>query len=107
MLLFKEKEKIMPIDFNSHVNFLNTYNKPVQSNLVQQTHISSQPVKDTFTKSVQTSDKSVGKDFEGLKLNASLSAPLKKQVRKLFCIQLQTKTEQVLICQHSGLQLLL
>ena len=68
----------MPIDFNSHVNFLNTYNKPVQSNLVQQTHISSQPVKDTFTKSVQTSDKSVGKDFEGIKIERKSFGTIKK-----------------------------
>ena len=68
----------MPIDFNSHVNFLNSYNKPVQSNLIQQALISSKPVKDTFTKSVQTSDGNFDKDYEGIKIERKSFGTIKK-----------------------------
>lgn len=57
---------------------MNSYNKPVQSNLIQQALISSKPVKDTFTKSVQTSDGNFDKDYEGIKIERKSFGTIKK-----------------------------
>lgn len=42
----------MPVDFNSHIYFVNN-NRPFLQNLVNSAYIVNQPVKDTFIKSVQ------------------------------------------------------
>lgn len=42
----------MPVDFNSHIYFVNN-NRPFLQNLVNSVYIVNQPVKDTFIKSVQ------------------------------------------------------
>lgn len=42
----------MPVDFNSHIYFVNN-NRPFLQNVVNSNYISSQPVKDIFLKSVQ------------------------------------------------------
>lgn len=46
----------MPIDFNSHIYFVNN-NRPFLQNVVNSNYIANQPVKDTFVKSV--SDNSI------------------------------------------------
>lgn len=42
----------MPIDFNSHIYFVNN-NRPFLQNLVNSNYIAKQPLKDTFVKSIQ------------------------------------------------------
>lgn len=75
----------MPIDFNSHIYFVNN-NRPFLQNVVNSNYIANQPVKDTFVKSV--SDNSI-------KIEKRHLVKLKKQIRLPSFIQLLIKAVQV------------
>lgn len=67
----------MPIDFNSNF-WINNTNKTIPQTTVHQTFISSQPVQDTFEKSVQVSDTTVNKAYDGIKIEKKSFGKIKK-----------------------------
>lgn len=66
----------MPIDFNPHVVFNYNNNFP-QKMVNQQSFIAGQPIKDTFTKSVNV-DNNVNLDYDGIKIEQKSFGKIKK-----------------------------
>ena len=54
----------MPIDFNSHIYFVNN-NRPFLQNVVNSNYIAKQPLKDTFVKSIQDNSVKIEKKTFG------------------------------------------
>lgn len=67
----------MPIDFNPHIMF--NFNKNIPSKAIQaQTFTSNEPVKDTFTKSVNVDNSAIDTNYDGIKIDKKSFGTIKK-----------------------------
>lgn len=67
----------MPIDFNPHILFVNN-NRPVLQNIVNTTFLANQPIKDTFTKTVQNSSIQNNSQYDGIKIEKKSFGKIEK-----------------------------
>ena len=67
----------MPIDFNPHIMFNVNKNIP-QKTVHSQTFASNEPVKDTFTKSVNVNNSAIDTNYDGIKIDKKSFGTIKK-----------------------------
>lgn len=68
----------MPIDFNPHISF-NPGNNNIQQKIVhEQNFAANQPIKDTFTKSVQVENNNIDTDYDGIRIEKKSFGTVKK-----------------------------
>ncbi len=67
----------MPIDFNPNILFVNN-NRPVLQNIVNSTYLANQPIKDTFTKTVQSPSVENNSLYDGIKINKKSFGTIEK-----------------------------
>lgn len=67
----------MSIDFNPHILFVNN-NRPVLQNIVNTTFLANQPIKDTFTKTVQNSSIQNNSQYDGIKIEKKSFGKIEK-----------------------------
>ncbi len=72
-----EKGVTMPIDFNPHLMFNYNINIP-QKVSTQQAFVANEPVKDTFTKSVNVQNANIDTNYDGIKINKKSFGTIKK-----------------------------
>jgi aldose 1-epimerase len=67
----------MPIDFNPHVIF-NLNRNITQTSINNQAFTSNQPLKDTFTKSVNVNNSAIDQNYDGIKIDKKSFGTIKK-----------------------------
>lgn len=79
----------MPIDF--HSNFMFNVNKPFLPKTTQQSFLNSKTENDSFTKSIQISDSSIDKNFDGIKIEKKSFGRIKKSEEEAFVYTITNK----------------